>query len=119
MQTNHTGIAPVNQSIERKCVVYLFMTLEALVTSVAMALEASGVIHSREYGFTCAQGICQSLELNGPPEQEIRVDCRALWLELFKLQERSETSMGEGSYADAARSILGEVLSASVAVGRS
>jgi hypothetical protein len=98
--------------------VYLFMTLEAFVVSVALALQASGLIQSHEYGLLFGTQISASLELECPPEQEVTIDCRDLWRELFELQEYNEIGSDWGSYADAARTMVGEVMSASLAADR-
>ena len=93
---------------------YLFMTLEVFLQSVAQAVHAAGLIDSKQYGFIYALELAESMELGRDPEREIEVDCRELWREFFEFQEYSEITSGRQSYADQARTMLREVTSASV-----
>lgn len=97
---------------------YLFMTLEVFLQSVAQAVHASGLIRSKQYGFIYALEIAESMNLGCDPDREIEVDCRELWREFFEFQEYREITSGSQSYADLARTILREVTSASVALDR-
>lgn len=93
---------------------YLFMTREAFVAAVANALCACRFVQSREYGFTFAENVRGSMGLNCHPRQEVSVDCRVLWLTLFKLLERAEPTSFSEPYSNLARTMLGEVIRASV-----
>jgi hypothetical protein len=93
---------------------YLFMTREAFVAALANALCACRFVQSKEYGFTFAERVRGSMGLNCHPSQQVSVDCRVLWLTVFKLLERAEPSSLSEPYSDLARTMLGEILGASV-----
>lgn len=96
---------------------YMFMTLRVFVLSVARAVYASGFFHSRQDGLRYALEIVEAMELDCDSKGEVEVSCRKLWLELFQFQEYREITSGGPSYADRARTILREVMSASVTYG--
>lgn len=96
---------------------YMFMTLGVFLQSVAQAVHTSGLVRSRRSGLIYALEIAELLDLGRDLERGVEVSCRELWRELFEFQEYREITSGRQSYADQARTVLREVMSASAMAG--